>query len=364
MSLWNRFTALINKDRHELAAPTLDPAHVDRKPPPTEAIADEHYFRLTLVQMFLRKERKFLRDFYPAVHSLVQCQFAGRVVEVPNVADASRLLADQDAQGHVVARNFTLVPLMPFKGGEVKVIAGLFSVPGQDMLKDFLVAMSGFAELLAVPQLSTALSIATPLASGVQTLFAGQGGMHLGFHDTFVGAGGAGNVLTQAHTAVIRAPAGAVDTGRLYVAGDRLCTGTGLGPGQHQPFETHDFMLLRLEVRPERDDWRQLNAIAEPFHEAVDALGEGQAEQAETHFRRAIVAAIKAPELTKVDRRRVVDLLNTDFKEAKTDLGFSNLVGAEKGYDLQKRMSTGAMSFDQARALGEPTLDEVFHAID
>lgn len=358
MSLWDRFTALINKDRQELAVAVIDPARVAGNPPATEARADEHYFRLTLVQMYLRKERKFLKDVYPAVHSMVQCQFGGTVVEVPNVADASRLLANQDAQGHVVARNFTLVPLMPFKGGEVKVVAGLFSVPGQNLLTNFLGAMSGFATLLAVPQLSSALSIATPLATGVQALFAGQDGMHLGFHDTFVGGGGAGNTLTQSHIAVIRAPARDVDVSKLHVVEDRLCSGSGPGNGQHAPFDAHDFMLLLFEVRSERDDWGQLTAIAEPFHEAVDALGEGQKEQAETHFRRAIVAAIKAPELTKVDRRRVVDLLNTDFTEAKENLGFSGLVDAGAGYNLQKRMNTGSMSFNEARALGEPTLDE------
>lgn len=359
MSLWDRFKALIDKDSKELAVARIDPARVEKHPPATEARGDEHYFRLTLVQMFLRKERKFLQDFYPAVHSYVQCQFAGNVVEVPNVADASRLLANQDGSGNVVARNFTLVPLVPFKGGEVKVVAGLFAVPGKNMLTDFLGAMSGFAQLLAVPQLSSALSIATPLATGVQTLFAGQGGMYLGFHDTFVGGGAAGNVLTQSHTAVIRAPADAVDVSRLYVADQRLCTSTGPNADEHEIYDSHDFMLLRLEVREDRDDWRQLTSITQPFHEAVDALAEGQEEQAETHFRRAIVAAIKAPELTRVDRRRVVDLLNKDFAEAKSDLGFSNLLDDAGGYDLQSRMDAAAMGVDEAKALGEPTLDEL-----
>ena len=92
------------------------------------AAADQHYFRIVLAQMFLHRQERFFQTWYPAVHSTVTCTFGDEAVQIPNVADVSRLLENQGGAGDIVARNFTLLPLMPFKGGSVRIVAGLFGV--------------------------------------------------------------------------------------------------------------------------------------------------------------------------------------------------------------------------------------------
>lgn len=370
MSLWDTLKDWIDQDRNELLYARIDPVHADRyakaasrageKPAIPRIESERNYFRLTLTQMYLQKKVKWLQEIYPAVHSLVECSFAGKDVAIPNVADASRLLAKQDEQGDVIARNFTLVPLMPFKGGTIRMVAGLFSVKGENYLNNFLGVMSDFAKLLTVPQLSTALTVAEPLSKGIQTLFGGKSGMHLGFHDTFVGNSPAGNVLEAGYFALIRAKVNSVDENSLYVVDDLLCQGTGLDKEKHEPFEKSDFMLLHVEILEERDDWNQLTSIAEPFSQAIEALGEmvPDEDKATASLRQALVAAFKAPELTKIDRRRVVDLLKQDFEEAKTDLGYNKLTG-DGGFDLQRRMNTSAMDAKQAIARGDVGFAEI-----
>src|SRR6266545_596457 len=154
MSLWQRITQLVSKDQHERANVPIRPDHADTAAVPVPAVANEHYFRISVAQMFLRKETRFFTSYYPAVHSLVQCSFGGQTVEIPNVADPSKLL-QSDGKGDLIARNITLLPLMPFNGGEVKVVAGLFGVAGQNRVNEFVGVLGGFAKLLAVPQLST-----------------------------------------------------------------------------------------------------------------------------------------------------------------------------------------------------------------
>ncbi len=361
MSLWTWLKERVRTETKQYVHQRIDDKHVDHAPGTTAATADQHYFRLTLAQMFLRHERLWGQELYPAVHSIVRCSFAGQTVEVPNVADASRLVAEQSGTGDVIARNFTLLPLDPFKGGEVGVAAGLFSVPGKNLLSSFLGVLGEFAGLLAVPQLSKALEVATPLAGGIARLLSEAGEMQLGYHDTFVGTGGTGgNELQEGWVALIHATEDEVDRDELYVVERELRTGTGLWPGEHEPFSAADFMLLHFELRTERDDWNQLTSIAGPFGAALDALADGDDDVADRRRREALVAARQAPELTRADRRRVIDLLKADYAEAQGDFGLRGAVPAhDEGYDLQGRMAHGALGVDEALELGEPTWDEL-----
>jgi hypothetical protein len=358
LSLWEKLTGWLSEDQHERAHVVIRPDHVENAFTPTPIVADSDYFRVSVAQMYLKKKSKLFQDYYPAVHSLVQCSFAGQSVDIPNVADPSTLL-QQDGKGDWIARNFILLPLMPFKGGQVKLVAGLFAVKGENRLNEFIGVLGGFAKLLAVPQLSAALNVAQPLANGIQTLFGG-GGMHLGYQDTFVGAGGQeANYLKHSYIALIRTVADDALQNRLFVVNGELREGTGLQPGQHSPYESADFMLLHIEVRDARDDWNQLTSIATARKAAMDALVEGDMAKADAQLKQALLAAFQAPEITGMDRRRVVELLKSEYNEAKNAFGTSNLAEVA-GQDLQNRMDRSAISAATARKLGEPTFDEVF----
>jgi hypothetical protein len=374
MSLWEKLTGCLDVDQHERANVELLPDRVDPPYAPVSIQADRDYFRVSLAQMFLKSKSRLLQDYHPAVYSLVQCSFAEQSVEIPNVADASKLLK-QDGKGDWIARNFTLLPLMPFKGGEVSIVAGLYAMEGKNPLKDFIGVLGGFAKLLAVPQLSAALSVAQPLTVGIQALFGG-GGMHLGYRDTFVGGvatepgedpavapapAPAANYLKQGYVALIRTDGDGSLTDRLLVVKNELREGSGLASGQSQPYEKADFMLLRIEIRDTRDDFNELASIAAPRKLALQALAEGDLAKAEAQHRQSLLGAFLAPEITGTDRRRVVDLLKREYNEVKNEFGGSNLVEAANS-DFQQRMNRAAINVAQARALGKPTYDEVFSA--
>ena len=247
---------------------------------------------------------------------------------------------------------------MPFKGGEVRIVAGLYAVKGENQLNEFIGVLGGFAKLLAVPQLSTALSVAQPLAAGIQTLFGGGGGMHLGYQNTFVGNGGAAaNFLQQGYIALIRTNADDTLRDRLFVVNDELREGTAAN--QATPFEGADFMLLHLEIRDQRDDWNELTNIANARKATLDALGEGDLAKADAKHKEALLAAMQAPEITGTDRRRVVDVLNREYAEAKNTFGASNLAEVSTA-DFGKLMKRSAMTPAKAQALGEPGYDELF----
>lgn len=360
MGLWDNLTGWLSEDQHERVHVAIDPGRVDTSFTATPVAADEHYFRISVAQMFLQKKSTAFQEFYPAVHSVVRCTFAGQSVELPNVADPTKLL-QQDGKGDWIARNFTLLPLMPFKGGEVRVVAGLYAVKGENRLKEFIGVLGGFAGLLAVPQLSAVLAVAQPLAAGIQALFGGGGGMHLGYQNTFVGKGSStGNVLQEGYIALIRLQSDSSLAKRLFVINGELHEGASRDA--LVPFERADFMLLRIEVRTERDDWNELTSIASPRQAALSAIAEGMTAKAAALHKQSLVAALQAPEITGADRRRVIDLLNREYAEAKTLLRARSAPEA-KETDFGKQMRSKAISLEKARELGEPTYDEVFATV-
>jgi hypothetical protein len=75
------------------------------------------------------------------------------------------------------------------------------------------------------------------------------------------------------------------------------------------------------------DDFNELASIASPYDEAIKALGSKEFERADSKIRLALTNALTADELTKADRRRVVDTLKADYELAKETQGVDAVAG-------------------------------------
>lgn len=355
MPLWDTLTGWIDKDRQHFIYHPLPPERVDRKLNPDPLEANRHYVRVRLAEMFLKQQVSWFKNWYPAVHSLVKFDFGQQQIEIPNLADAARLGIPSSGQGDIVARNFMLTPTIPFNGGTLSLNAGLIAMEGENYLNNLLKVLGNFAGLLNISQLSTALSIAQPLATGIQDLFgAGNNRLHLGFHNAY-----AAGELQDGYLAIIRAPETEVDTASLWVVGDQLRRATGTTTTA--PFAGYDYLLLRVEVFEKRDDWERLTAIQEPFQEAIRMLHDPATEtQALFHLRTAMLRARQTPELTGADRRRVVESLKEQFEKTKQELG---ILGAVSGAPpTLKQAMKSSLPVKRALSQGEPTEEEIFAA--
>lgn len=349
MSLIDTLKSWWSEDSAKLGRYYLSAAQVDRTGDYQPLVAKKHYVRLWLAEMFLRKQVDWGQQQFPAVHSMVTFTFGSDSVQVPNVADGSKVGLNDDGKGGLVANNFVLTPLIPFSGGIIDLSAGLAAIKGQNHLQGFIKVLGDFSTLLAAPQLSSVLNVAAPLAGGMQALFGG-GGSHLSFHDAFTSGGSGGYI------AVIRAPENQVDGSRLRVVADRLREGADAASSV--PFERCDHMLLRLQVLAERDDWETLTFIREPMAKAAEALGAGRDEEAKTFFRATILAVHGARELTEADRTRAKLKLKDDFAAMQSEFGASGLI-AGQAWSLARSMR-GALGIDAAMARTEPSLEEMF----
>jgi hypothetical protein len=323
MKLWDLIVQWWDKDREHLVLAPIDPAATDPAYTPVVAQAEVHYFRVILAEMFLSKQVAWFQSLYPAVHSLTRCNFgSGAPIELPYVADSTKLgIPPKGGQGDIIARDFVLVPTIPFSGGTVTLTTGLVALTGESYLNRFLMSLGKFADLLTVPQLSAALGVAQPLADGVQDLFGeGNGRLHLGYRQSFHAPN-----LKSGYVAVVRATEKQVPPATLRVAKGQLLHAKDGQGSQPQRLQGYDYMLLKIEVTAERDDWDKLTAIDGPFQEAVKALEQGNTKLADKTLTKAVLGAFQARELTEAHRAYVVQEIKKRFAFRKEQLKANRL---------------------------------------
>ena len=361
MALFDALSGFFAKDAQQLVELAIDPARTDRGGG-GDVLAEQHYFRVKLAQMFLRKQSQFFVAKYPVAYSSVTATFDGEPREIANVADASRLTLQQNAQGDYVAKNFMLTPLLPFRGGAVRIATSLHAVNGQNQLTGVIDALGSVADLLVVPQLSSAIRIAAPIAAGIQSLMAGTNGVaHLTYASSFVAAstgGGSRTSLRDGYLAVLRAPHGQVATADLCVVNDELRIGGDVATAQ--PFTASDFLLLHVEGRADRDDVNEIRAITDPFNEALSAAQRGDDAKASALYSVVVDTVLRTPELTKADRRRVGEQLRQDYEEYTKGFARAGATRSiSKGYDLARQLARNPMTPQQAELLADPTYEDL-----
>lgn len=263
------------------------------------------YVRLWLAEGFLAQGRSWGRDHYPALHGGVSLNLLG-----PNPAaftTFTRPPGNWTAPGAQL--DFPMTALLPFSGGTVEVEAALYRASTDGPLGTALTVLGGLAPLLG-PPLSTAAVLADKLSDGLDGVLDASAQLPLlGVHWTMVSAGGLGNVLRPGHLAVLAARPDALP-GTPAIVDGRL----HLAPGGGAPRlpDGVDYLVLRVECRTERDDWR-LPDLDELVRAAGDELIRGDRERYAERRVEALTRAWNSVDLTPLDRRRVALLIQEEL---------------------------------------------------
>lgn len=222
---------------------------------------DEAYFVVRLTEMYLGRSRTLWRKAYPLVHSFTSHQ--GR--EEHSVAGPSQL---QDIGGgaldRVVVLNQRLAGPVPFTGGDVSVVVGLWSVPGDDAAKALVTTVSALSGLVGAAG-SPVAQVMDVLKSSLEIILGlNDTELRLGVQDTFF----AGNPLQAGFYIGIGAAVAAVDVDRLWLRAGHLLGGTD--PMVAKPYSEHDYFVVQVERCEVRNDWPALGGIRE-FNERFGA---------------------------------------------------------------------------------------------
>ncbi len=275
----------------------------------TTAVTGEHYVRLWMSELFLEKDRVWFTERSPIVHSSVGLEFGDNKVELTNLSGKSGFDIKPPDLGKSILGNYRLTPLLPFNGGTIEIDAGLVSVRVNNLVQEFAAVVSDVADLLNAPQASQAIGLAQSVASGVQKLLgAGKAETKLYFHDTF-----AGSSVTSGFLFLSAKKEGTQDPEKIWVTADGVRYGSG--PNDLKPLQSQDYVVLRMEVASSRDDWRSFSAISKPLEQAITASQLAEDTKAKVLLSQAKAAALESKDLTRLDKRRAILGIQTEFDE-------------------------------------------------
>jgi hypothetical protein len=212
--------------------------------------------------MYLRYSRKLWRKYHPVLHAYTK-HLQGEEQAVAGPGHLPELgTANLD---RVINLNHRLAGPVPYRGDEVSLLVGLYSVPGQDAVRALVKTLGDLAALggVALGQVPQVVGV---VKAGVESVLGlDEARLQLAVHDTFF----ADNPLRGGIYRGVGAPAAQVQgvLGQLWLRDGRLVKGAD--PRTGTPYEDHDYLVLGVERQERRDDWAGLPGITE--HEAAFA---------------------------------------------------------------------------------------------
>lgn len=293
----------------------LPPDHVVGKPgePPPGAPfgADEAYFTVRMREMYVTHARKLWRQYYPMLHGWVT--HMGE--ETHAVAGPGQLQQLGDAGlDRAVILNYRLAGPIAYRGDEVTVLVGLYSIPGQDAAKALIDTVQTIAGLGGIA-LGQAVPIANAVKQGVENILQlNTSRLELGVRDSLTRP-----PLRPTHFVGIAAPVGDVPFDRLWLKEGRLMVGAD--PVQARtPYQDHDYMVIEIERVDTYDAWPGLPGMA-AMQEKFSAIMADGGVSAEDKRKRLGTAwpefttlLQKTPQLIPADRKRIEQAVLTQLQ--------------------------------------------------
>jgi hypothetical protein len=275
------------------------------------------YLRLWAAEGFLAQRRTWGVDRFPALHGGVSLNVLGGAL-----ATFTTFARPPDAWETPGAQlDFRITTLLPYTGGTVELEAALYRASSDGPLGTAVQLIGALTPLMG-PPLATAAVVADRVSDGLDTvLAAGRDEPVLGVHWSMVAAGGGGSMLRPGHLVVIGASqeqlggVPVIQNGRLHLRTRR----------EVRQLTGVDYLVLWMECRAERDDWRlpELDAL---IRAAGEDLIRGYTDSFAERRTEAIARAWNSADLIPQDRRRVALLV----KEELDSLG---QLGAVPGVD-------------------------------
>jgi hypothetical protein len=264
------FEKLYRSQAKKLSWDWINDANVDDGSPNPAFQPRQCYVIVRLSEMYLKNERVLWKKFYPMVHSFLK----HKPREFAEVAGPGQLKELGSANlDRLVGLAYPLTVPVVYNGNDLEILVGLYSVPAQDAAKVLLTSLGELSKLTGVAA-EVALQIAGVVKTGIEGLLQIDGNaLQLGARDTLRPAGakatksgeGPGKFAKAGYLLAVNAPDGTEDYKQLWVKKGRLYKGSN--PNTATEYSDNDYMLIEIEVRDRREDWRLLPEVQK--HEAA-----------------------------------------------------------------------------------------------
>jgi hypothetical protein len=331
MSAWDSIRDFIKPRATHLTYFRVTDDHVvDGSSSSTAAVANVNYFQVTAYSAFIQYKRKLFTEYVPAVSGIIQEQSGAEDREHVRVAGPSELSKiDNSAIGQILVINRPLCPRVPFRGGQVSIVAGLVAFQVEDNLDKLIDAVSAITQVVGGVAAGATVKSAGAVAHTVQSLFtAGDKELLAGIDHTFAGdepeTGATEDytvTLREGYWVLINEASGR-DHSRLWLKEGVLVEGSDSRSAK--PVEGVDYMVLRIDLTSYRDDWMDFPGVTEALRRRDEAIDLGNIEEAQRQNRVAIAAIRYSDWFTRADATRILNEINKGMAPVSATVAITN----------------------------------------
>lgn len=288
----------------------------DSQTPPdslTESIEiNENYIEIWLKSLRIVDVRKGLSKFHPVAHSFISIPYFGSIEPAEfNMVTKPGKLEELNSNNidRVISVNKQMLDKIPYRGGNIDLDIGLYSIKSQDLAGPYLTLLEDISSKAGVSFVNQALQFAEPLKTGINLLTGGGDDsiFEIGLSTTFEGVN-----LKTGYYVVIRSERNDLDPLKLSVSPDNFKL---LYEGDR--VEDYPYLVFEIKKSVRKQIWWNEVKIQEGYKEIEDAYNRNNQDDLYSAFKQFQRIVQLSPNLIEKDKQRVKD-------EVKERLGLKN----------------------------------------
>ena len=274
---------------------------------------DENYLSIKVKSLRLVYRRRFTSRRYGVVHSFANLPGAGQGAKefVSATTPAALTALDPESVSNIISIDKPVVGPTPWRGGDLRLQIGLFSVVERELAGPFLSTLTSLSDKVGVAFASSAKPFLDVISAGVSALSRQTGSVKLE-----IGLDRAIQPVVPGHYAVIAAPVGTLDGAQFD-----LDANDGKLKVDGAYYDEHPYLVFTIEAVDQQDRWGdipELKAAYALIRDAGRANKQKEAQQARDGFR---LMALSSDDLTMTDALKLVESID---KWLKVVFGSSN----------------------------------------
>ncbi|WP_194910664.1 hypothetical protein [Catenulispora rubra] len=277
------------------------------------------YLEVRLQQMWLTRARELWREFLPFGTVVTEFIHKGRPVSVPTVlssAELSRRFQITGAHDAVEISDVRVAGPVPYEGDEISLLVALFRAKSADWVARSLRVVEDVANAVGFVGLASAVPVADSLIRAIDSFMDSSDiELRVGAYRSWKASDDDG-AMAPLHYCVMRRPRAKTSTAelaKLRVVDGRLCQIAADGVS-YEPYTEHDFMLISIEAKRRRDDYRQLEFYS-LWQQTKEHVIAGDLPSARRSWRRT-AGAIHTDDLTRPQQ----EVLYNEYQRLFADL--------------------------------------------
>jgi len=306
----------------------LEDSQVPNQEPSKAIQPNKFYINIWLRSLRIVDVRRGLNSFYPVVHSFVSLPYLGKTKPVEfNMLTTPTKLQSLDAKriDRVITLNKRMLGPIPYRGGDLELEVGLFSIKAADLAGPYLNLMEDISKKAGVSFINQALQFAEPLKTGINLLTGGSDDtiLEVGLSSTY-----SSNILKTGYYAVVRAEKNKLNPENLKI-----------DPNDYKllynenKIEDYPYIVFEITTTEKKDDWWAVPRISESYNDLVKSLEDGKLNEIEDNFKVFKRVVQTASELLPKDRASIIANVKKEIVDPlseSTGVSINNLKGKIK----------------------------------